>query len=102
MRKVIEGNVYDTNAAAIIHSWDSGHYAGDFHRVQEALYVTPNGAYFLHGEGGALTGYAVSVGDMRGAGDALVPMTEAEALTWLEEHDADASTIERLFTVEEA
>ncbi|MDP2956717.1 MAG: hypothetical protein Q8N53_09870 [Longimicrobiales bacterium] len=103
MRQVIEGKVYDTETAERIHQWGNGHNAGDFHRCQEALYRTSRGAYFLAGEGGALSPWSVPVGNNgRGGGSGIRPLTEEEARTWLEEHEADAETIEAHFTVEEA
>lgn len=102
MRQVINGKVYDTETAELVHEWSNGHYAGDFHRTEETLYRTPRGAYFLHGEGGALSPYSVPVGNWRGGGSEIRPLTEPEALAWLEGKGAPAEVIEGLFQVEEA
>lgn len=102
MRQVIEGKVFDTSTAQLIHEWSSGHYAGDFHRQEEALYRTRGGVYFLHGEGGALSPWSVAVGDRRSGGERIIPMTAEEALEWAEEHGAPAKVIEATFDVVEA
>jgi len=103
MRQVIEGRVFDTSTAQLVHEWSSGHYRGDFHRAEEALYKTKKGAYFIAGEGGALSSWSVPVGDNgRGGSSGIRPLTEVEARTWCEEHEAPASIIEKYFTVEEA
>lgn len=102
MRRIIGALAYDTKTAELIHEWSSGHYTNDFHRLEETLYRTEAGAFFVHGEGGALTAYATHHGDTRGAGSAITPLTDSEAREWLETHNAPAGVIEALFDVEEA
>lgn len=103
MKKVVEGKLYNTKTAEVIHEWSNGYYRNDFHRCEETLYRTRKGAWFLHGEGGALSKYAEPHGSMRGSGEDIVPLTPEEAMRWLEEHDGADAILEH-FTddVEEA
>jgi len=103
MRYASGGKVYDTATAQLVHTWDSGHNAGDFHESRETLFRTRNGTYFVHGRGGALSRWGVPVGNNgRGGGSAILPLTDEEAREWLEQHDAPVEVIEALFTLEEA
>ena len=103
MKKIINGKKYDTDTAGVIHEWDNGYYTNDFHYCSADLYRTKNGAYFLHGEGGAMSAYSASYGNSRGSGSDIIPLTEKEALKWLEDHDG-AEAIEEYFAdeIEEA
>ncbi len=84
MKAIVEGKRYDTDTATEVASFESPHYAGDFHRVEETLYKTKNGRYFLHGWGGALSKYAISVGGGgTGGSERLDPMSDEEAQEWL-------------------
>lgn len=94
MKKVIDGKLYDTKTAELLHEWSAGFPTSDFHHCYEALYRTPRGALFLHGEGGPLTKYATSHGNSRGSGEDITPMTREEAMAWLEQHDGVAALIE--------
>lgn len=86
MRKIIHGKRYDTATATKIASWHNGHFPNDFHHCEETLYRTAKGQYFLHGEGGALSAYAVHHGNSRGAGEDIIVMDRNEARLWLEGH----------------
>ena len=103
MKKVIDGKLYNTDTAQEIAS-DSHGYASDFHYWAETLYRTQKGAWFLYGEGGALSQYSVSVGNNgSGGSDAFVPFTAGEALDWLEQHASADTALEHFGTeVEEA
>jgi hypothetical protein len=90
MKKVVDGKRYDTETATKVGYWDNGLPISDFGNVDETLYRTKNGAYFLFGRGGALTSYSVQVGNNgRGAGRDIIAMTPQEALEWLEHHGYD-------------
>lgn len=90
MRTVIDRIVWDTEAEGVeeIARWSNGKGANDFGHVRETLHRTPSGRYFLHGIGGPRTRYAQSVptGGWSG-GEAIRPLTDAEAANWLERHD---------------
>jgi len=90
MKKVIDNKVYNTDTAELIHRWDNGYYSGDFHQCEESLYKTKKGAYFIHGEGGAMSSYAVAYGNSRGGGESIIPLTPDAACGWLQDHDGDS------------
>ena len=88
MKSIINGKRYDTETAEEIANWDNGIYSRrDFNWCDETLYRTTTGALFLHGEGGPLTRYAESSdgGNSFGSGSSILPMTEQEAVAWLED-----------------
>lgn len=86
MKKVINGKMYNTETAEAVGFWSNDRATNDFSYIVERLYRTKRGAYFIHGEGGAMTRYAESVGDMYGAGEAIRPVDEATARRWAESH----------------
>jgi hypothetical protein len=91
MKATINRLVYDTETAEFVASASHG-CRSDFNYWAEALYKTKRGNYFLHGEGGAMSRYAESLGNnSRCGGSAIVPMTEAEAIAWCEEHGRQAA-----------
>lgn len=103
MRKVIGGVVYDMEKAELLHDDSNGYSKNDFRWCFEELYRTKKGRYFLAGEGGPMTKYAQAYGDMSGSGMGIIPMTQAEALAWLENHDGEAVILEHFADqVEEA
>lgn len=86
MRRIIEGKRYDTRTAEVIGSYDNGYHQNDFHWLEETLYRTPSGQFFLHGEGGGMSVHRRSVeGRMWTSGETLNPMTDGQAMCWLEE-----------------
>ncbi len=52
--------------------------------MRESLYRTSKGAYFLAGKGGGGTKYAKAEANQGSEGSGIIPLTEAEALTWCE------------------
>ena len=82
MKKVIDRKVYNTDTSAQIGEWENGHYTSDFAYCSETLYVTKKGAYFLHGEGGAMSSYRTACGNGFGYGQAIRALTASEALAW--------------------
>lgn len=91
MKKIINGKLYDTDTAKELGRWSNMGDTRNFHWYREVLYRKRTGEYFLHGEGGPLTQYAVSISDNSwSGGDKIIPMTAATARKWAEEHlDAD-------------
>ncbi len=87
MKKIIDGKRYDTTTAEKIAKWSNNYYPNDFNYMEETLYRTPKGAWFLHGEGGGLSRYAQSYGNSSGWGSDLRVLTPAEARAWLERRD---------------
>ena len=86
MKKIINGKRYDTKTATEIASAWNGCSRSDFNFLLETLYKTDGGAWFLAGDGGALTKYAevLEGGRSRCGGKDIVPLTPAEAKGWLE------------------
>lgn len=84
MKQVIEGKVYDTSKAELLHYYSDG-MPGDLEAVTESLYRTQNGAYFIAGEGGPATDYASQTGQREWTGGAGIhPLLRTEAIEWLE------------------
>ena len=102
MKQVIGGKVYDTAKATHVWNHDNGYDSGNFKWCDESLFQTTNGNFFLAGSGGPMTSYGSDHGDMRGAGERIIPMTKDEAREWLELVGADVDIITRLFEIAEA
>jgi len=101
MKKVINGSVFDTAKAKFLGSWSNGHNNNDFSYCGERLFITKSGKYFLHGEGGAYSTYAVHSGNNTCGGELILPLTPQEAREWVERH-LDGEEYETIFgTVEE-
>ena len=90
-QRVIDGKRYDTaTAEAVGEAYRTG-YADDFTHVEETLYRTDKGRWFLSGTGGPMSRWAKSVGENSfTGGSGLCPLTRAEALEWLEARDRTA------------
>ena len=104
MKKLIDGKIYNTETAELLHEWDNGCYGNDFKSCEESLYKTKKGAYFIAGSGGPMSKYAVSCGSNSTSGSEQIEvLTEAEAIRWLEEHDgSDILTEKFADKIEEA
>lgn len=91
MRKIINGKLYDTGTAQEIGSKWHGESRRDFRYYAETLYKKRTGEYFLYGEGGPMSKYAVSCGQSQWSGGELItPLTIDNARQWAEENmDAD-------------
>ena len=89
MRRTINGRSYDTETARLVAS-DSYASPREFIHWSEELYQKRGGEWFLYGEGGPLSKYAVSSGqnEMRGS-ERITPLTDAEAKRWVEQHAND-------------
>ena len=86
MKKIIKGKVYDTDTAKQVGScWWNDAPTGDFASVNETLFVKKTGEYFLDGEGGPMTKYAVRDGSNWSSGQELIPLAIEEAREWAEE-----------------
>ncbi|MDY6830978.1 MAG: hypothetical protein SWC96_03925 [Thermodesulfobacteriota bacterium] len=87
MMRIIEGKRYNTETAEKIVDWSNSYPPGDFKRCAESLYRTKKGNWFLAGEGGPMSKYAEPVGDMTGGGSGIIPLTDQDALQWLEDKE---------------
>ena len=103
MKKVINGKTYNTETATEIENYGNGLGRNDFRNIDESLYVTKKGNFFLAGEGGAMTKYSEPCGNMTGGGEGIEPLSKTEALAWLERHGT-AEQVEEYFgdMIEEA
>lgn len=81
MKKVIRGHVYSTDTARKLANYSHGEPA-DFDHIEEALYRTKAGTYFLHGQGGPLTKYAAESVAGSAPGEKIIPLTEEQAKAW--------------------
>lgn len=101
MIKIIDSKRYNTETATEIFHHETGIY-GDFNYRGMTLYLTKQGAWFIHHVGGALTDMAEETGDnsLSGSSD-IEPLDKDEAYKFLEEHSADEEAqqaIEKYFS----
>lgn len=91
MKKIINSKLYNTETAVRVGAWDNGEIGG-FGYLSETLYRKKTGEYFLHGEGGARTCYAVAVEENHwSGGEAIRPLSYEAAREWAQQRlDADA------------
>lgn len=98
MKKIINGKRYNTETAEALAKWNNGLGPRDFNHVYETLYRTPNGNYFLFGEGGPASRYARAVGQNSWSGSSeIIPLTPNEAAAWCERTDS-VETLEEYFS----
>lgn len=86
MKKVIRGVLCDTSTAKCL---GKASYLGDrdFAHWSEELYRTKPGKYFLYGEGGPASRYAVTIGQNEWSGGEKIQLLSREtAMEWAEEH----------------
>ncbi|MCY0893868.1 MAG: hypothetical protein OWR52_10220 [Acidibacillus sp.] len=103
MKKIINGKVYDTETATEVRSYERGNVS-DFHYIQEILYKTKRGSWFLYRDAGALSGYGGSLPNNGGwyGTENIEAMDNEEAFEWLSRHDAELAMEYFSDTVEEA
>jgi len=98
MRAIINGVRYDTDKATCICGGESVEGVTDFRHWSAQLYRTPrSGRYFLAGEGGPMSRFAVARGDGVGGSERIIPLSEEEAMAFAEA-EADAETVEEHFS----
>lgn len=97
MKKIINNKAYDTETAKELGSWSNMADYGNFSQFSETLYRKKTGEFFLYGEGGPMTKYAVAEGSnsWRG-GSRIMPLSFQEARDWAEEH-LDGDEYEAIF-----
>ena len=87
MKQIHGGTLYDTDTATKLAGVSSGSNYTDFSHWEEDLYVTDDGKYFIAGEGGPMTEYAVHhSGNTTSGGSKIKPIDSDEVLIWAEEH----------------
>lgn len=87
MKKIINGKVYNTATAELIGTWSSPSAVNDFSHFDESLYRKRTGEFFLFGQGGPASRYAVQV-EQHGwnIGSKIIPLTWENARDWAEDH----------------
>lgn len=96
MKKIINGKKYDTDTAQAMGSYDIN-ATTSFEYVEETLYRKRTGEFFLLGEGGPMSKYAVNTGGGNWAGGAaIIPLSWEAARAWAEER-LDAAAYEAIF-----
>lgn len=101
MKKVINGRLYDTDTAICL-GCDGTCDRRDLFYVCEALFQKKNKEFFLYGEGGPASKYAVDTGSNSwSGGETILPLTEAEARKWAELHLTGDDYIEIFGEVQE-
>lgn len=86
MKKIVQGVLCDTTTAKHL---GKASYLGsrDFAHWSEELYRTKSGKYFLYGEGGPASRYAVTIGQNEWSGGEKIQLLSREtAMEWAEEH----------------
>lgn len=87
MKKIINGKLYDTDKATYL-GYDL--YAGprDFKYWREELYRKRTGEFFLYGQGGPDSKYAVAsvTGSGWDGGEKIIPLSYDKAREWAEKH----------------
>lgn len=72
MKRIINGAVYNTETAKMLAEWDNNYPINDFNYMEETLYRTKSGNWFLHCQGGGL-------------GECVKPISYKKAQRWAEE-----------------
>lgn len=98
MKKIIKGAVYNTETAKMLAEWDNNYPVNDFNYMEETLYRTKSGNWFLHCQGGGLSPYAQTHGDSKGWGEYINPISFENAQQWAEEK-LDGDKYEEIFGI---
>ena len=102
MRKIINKKMYDTETAECVEEFENTLYKGNAHYYKESLYRKKTGEFFLYGYGNARTKYAaVTIGGMYSPDEKIIPLSEEEAMDWMEQHGDVDTYIELFGEVEE-
>jgi hypothetical protein len=103
MKAIIDGKRYDTDTAEELAGWENMADRGNFRYESFDVYRTKKGRYFLCYSGGPLSSYARRAGNEYHGSNGIKPLTEAEAIEYLEGCGREGTAaIEKYFTIEEA
>lgn len=87
MKKIIGGKLYDTDTAKQIGYNSYGDGPRDFSYWCEILYKKRTGEYFLFGEGGPMSRYAISTSENQwSGGQRISPMSYKSAQEWAQKN----------------
>ncbi len=84
VKQLIDGKLYDTENSTELARW-SNRSVIDKILIEETLYKTADGYYFICGKGGSVTPYSENNGE-RHAGSAIRPLSRHEASVWAAVH----------------
>lgn len=91
MKKVINQKMNNTATAEMLLTRWNGLANDDYQYLEETLYRKRSGELFLLGRGGPLSEYGVSYSDGVSCAIRIIPLSNAEAMDWVEEYfDGDA------------
>lgn len=97
MKKIIKGKVYDTATAKELGIYSNGLSGRDFNYICEILYKKRTGEFFLYGEGGPMTKYAISCGtNTWSGGEQIIPLNYEAARNWAEKN-LEVDEYEKIF-----
>ena len=99
MKRIINGKSYNTDTATLIAETDNGLSHSDFKVIEEDLYKTKKGQYFISYFGGAATCYAVRNGQWASEGRGIKLLSDTEAMRFLESND-EVNALEKYFASE--
>lgn len=98
MKKVINGKMYNTETAESLGYWSYSNRF-DLHFMEEELFKTKSGNYFLHCYGGPSTKYAVSQGSNSwSGGEHIEILSYGSAKKWAEER-LSCEEYEKIFEI---
>lgn len=86
MKKIINGKKYDTGTASLICGHDNGRICSDFYFYKECLYKKKTGEFFIHEEGNAASCVAEMQNGFSVGGRRINPISEAEAMDFVEKY----------------
>ena len=92
MKRIIDGKTYNTETAEKICDTGNDEYSTDFRYENSALYITKKGAYFIAGDGGALSRFSVAEGNGYGGGAGIIVLSRDAAFSEVQRcagYDAD-------------
>ncbi|EOI55532.1 hypothetical protein [Enterococcus gilvus] len=96
MKKIIEGKKYDTETATLVAEYRMGNRS-DFKGIEEKVYQTKKGQYFLYFWGGGYTKYREEVAPRTYSdSEGIKLITEAEAREFAIKH-LDTEDFEEIF-----
>ena len=94
-RAVIDGKIYDTETATHICECGNDYGRSDFKFVDQDLYRTPRGRFFLAGEGGPMSHWCRSVGDGYTGGCGIKQVCPGDARDYMESAGCGQADYER-------
>lgn len=101
MKKIINGRKYDTETATATGVENTYAYPSDFNYVHEILYKKKTGEFFIHGKGGANSAYHESDGRSQWGSEKILPISDCEAMDFVEKYGSVEQYEELFGEVEE-